>query len=69
MTAPEPDTLSPRERAVNVGVAGHGNVGGDNIAFYVAGWRRAKPCVAWSGKDADHKTGGPRYQLHRNGKG
>jgi hypothetical protein len=32
-TAPERDTLSPRERAVGAGLAGRGNVGGDDIAF------------------------------------
>ena len=35
MTAPERDTLSPRERAVDTGLAGRGNAGGDDIAFYV----------------------------------
>jgi len=55
MTAPERDTLSPRERAVDVGLAGRGNVGGDDIAFYVEAGA-GRPALRGAGMNRDRRA-------------
>jgi hypothetical protein len=56
MTAPERNTLSPRERAVDAGLAGRGNAGGNDIAFYVEAGAGRSPALRGAGMNRDRRT-------------